>query len=593
MSPKALRCVTLAALLGLAIHADTATAATRLNSSSDSSSDDSSSDSSDATAPSPVPAMHVSSAPTSAAREMSTPSPAAMIAFTAAPTMLMMPAGNGTAFNGTDTPSPNTPIPKPECNSTQAVSIRYSATTGRLYLEASVEGERGGCVTVEQIWEARGGGTTTGAKAPLYAVDPVSGEYSDVITGTWLLEEDLYVEDGITLKVWGNGSGGYADELRLKSTPPTEDGGNGTYINLRAHGGSLDFEHTKVFGWDTTNNSYDMDETDGRSYISAVSEIVLDPTQTCEGNAKNTMGEARMDIVNSEMGYMGFHDSESYGLTWKVRGFCKDKSNPEVFDQVNVYGNIYDSELHHMNFAVYTYGHQQGDWRRNTVHSNSGYGYDPHDDSDFLTIHDNVVYDNNWHGIIASKRCNNVSIQGNIVYGGNDTSAGIFLHRSSDYAIVKDNHCYGNGDAGMAMLESSNAEISGNIFEGNKYGIRMSVGCRDNFVSNNTMTNTSQYAIYTYQGSDPAEVQPTGRSQDNIFDSNTVVGGPQAIKLKESDGTRITNNVFYEPGLVEFSNTTENVVTGNVGLEDATEVELVEPACFAETDEASLAEYSC
>lgn len=25
------------------------------------------------------------------------------------------------------------------------------------------------------------------------------------------------------------------------------------------------------------------------------------------------------DIVKSEMGYMGFHDSESYGLTWKVR----------------------------------------------------------------------------------------------------------------------------------------------------------------------------------------------------------------------------------------------------------------------------------
>lgn len=57
-----------------------------------------------------------------------------------------------------------------------------------------------------------------------------------------------------------------------------------------------------------------------------------------------------------------------------MRGFCKDKSNPEIFDQVNVYGNIYDSELHHMNFAVYTYGHQQGDWRRNTIHSNSGYG---------------------------------------------------------------------------------------------------------------------------------------------------------------------------------------------------------------------------
>ena len=95
----------------------------------------------------------------------------------------------------------------------------------------------------------------------------------------------------------------------------------------------------------------------------------------------------------------------------QVRGFCVDKSNPELFDDVNVYGNIYDSDIHHNNFGVYTYGHQQGDWRRNKMHDNSGYGFDPHDDSDFLTIHDNVVYNNGYHGIIASKRCNGVSIQ--------------------------------------------------------------------------------------------------------------------------------------------------------------------------------------
>ena len=35
----------------------------------------------------------------------------------------------------------------------------------------------------------------------------------------------------------------------------------------------------------------------------------------------------------------------------------------------------------------------------------------PHDDSDFLTIHGTEVYDNGYHGIIASKRCNGVSIQ--------------------------------------------------------------------------------------------------------------------------------------------------------------------------------------
>lgn len=99
-----------------------------------------------------------------------------------------------------DTPSLNEAIPKPECDANFTVSIRYSATTGRLYLEG-VDGARGGCVTIDQVWEARGGGSKGGAKAPLYAVDPVSGNYSDVQTGTWLLEEDLYVQDGVTLKV--------------------------------------------------------------------------------------------------------------------------------------------------------------------------------------------------------------------------------------------------------------------------------------------------------------------------------------------------------------------------------------------------------
>ena len=94
-----------------------------------------------------------------------------------------------------DTESPNEPIPKPECDSSQAVSIRYSSGSERLYLESGDGSTRGGCVTLRQIWENRGG------KAPLYAVDPDTGDISDTVTGTWLLTEELFVEDGITLKV--------------------------------------------------------------------------------------------------------------------------------------------------------------------------------------------------------------------------------------------------------------------------------------------------------------------------------------------------------------------------------------------------------
>ena len=75
-----------------------------------------------------------------------------------------------------------------------------------------------------------------------------------------------------------------------------------------------------MFAWDTAINAVDENEDDGRSYISAISEIITDETQTCDGRAKSNMGEARMDIEDSEMGYLGFHDGESYGLTWKVSG---------------------------------------------------------------------------------------------------------------------------------------------------------------------------------------------------------------------------------------------------------------------------------
>lgn len=95
-----------------------------------------------------------------------------------------------------DTASPNEAIPKPECDDSAEVSIRYAGTTGRLYLESADGTSSGGCVTLGQIWESRAG------KAPLYAVDPESGEVSETATGTWLLSEELYVEDGITLKVW-------------------------------------------------------------------------------------------------------------------------------------------------------------------------------------------------------------------------------------------------------------------------------------------------------------------------------------------------------------------------------------------------------
>ena len=41
-------------------------------------------------------------------------------------------------------------------------------------------------------------------------------------------------------------------------------------------------------------------------------------------------------------------------------------------------------------------------------------------------------------------------------------------------------------------MESFNADVSNNVLADNKYGIRLSVGCGDNFFSNNDMINSTK-----------------------------------------------------------------------------------------------------
>lgn len=249
----------------------------------------------------------------------------------------------------------NTPIPKPVCDASKTVSVRYSSTSKRIYLE-SVDGSRGGCFSPSQIYN------TLGPLSPLYPLET---------PGEWMLEEELYVLDGIVLNVYGTDIGGDCDYLKLRSDSET-------IVSVRAHGGSLDFMHTKVTSWDPSKNGVDTDFDDGRSYISAISEIVVDPTETCKGVAKNNMGEARLDIEDCEIAYLGYEASESWGISWKLRGLCNDNSNEADYEHLGVYGDIKGSQIHDMYFGHYCYGAKNSVITHNTFHDNAGYSLDPH-----------------------------------------------------------------------------------------------------------------------------------------------------------------------------------------------------------------------
>ncbi|CAM9470339.1 unnamed protein product, partial [Choristocarpus tenellus] len=368
-------------------------------------------------------------------------------------------------------------------------TVRYAATTRRLYLEG------GGCTNLTSIYEARS--DNLGPKGPLYYFDLNSNTITDTWTGTWYLESTFYIEGDSLLELKGTSIGGDVDRLLMKSDA------NG-FINLRAYGGRLLIENTVVTSWDISAGGVDTNYDDGRSYISAITETILDPTLSCDGMALNNKGEARLDILNSEIAYLGWHDSESYGVSYKVRGLCKDLSNEDIFDKVSagsyapLTGDILNSHIHHLFFGHYSYGHQGGNWSYNIVHDNAGYGFDPHDDSDFVTISNNHVYNNGWHGIIASKRCDHVSIKNNIVH--NNGLNGIMLHRSCNFSVVTNNTAYDNGDSGLALYESSHVLVNDNLFYGNKHGIRWSMGSSFSNVHDNKIYisegETTRYGLY-------------------------------------------------------------------------------------------------
>lgn len=432
----------------------------------------------------------------------------------------------------------NTPIPKPICDASKEISVRYSSTSQRIYIE-SLDGSRGGCASPSTVYQA------LGDASPLYPLET---------PGEWFLGESLFVSDGITLTLYGTDVGGDCDYLKLRSDPEI-------FVNLRAHGGSLDLMNTKVTSWDSSKGDVDTEWGDGRSYISAISEVVLDASETCQGSAKNNMGEARMDVENCEIAYLGYEESESWGLSWKLRGICNDKTNRDQYEGVGVYGNLLGSHIHHLYYGHYGYAHSYALLSGNTVSDNEVYGFDPHDDSVNLTISENEVFSNAHHGIIWSKYCLNTIVTNNHVH--DNGGVGIFPHFVSDNALIAHNTVERNFDSGIAFLESSGGRVYNNTVTSNVHGIRFSVGSRDNVVTGNTFADNQGYDVYQYAGNDAVVEVESGNPTKNVFFANKFSGNVGGARLDDSMDTQFVSNTVEDWATFEMRDSSNTLIQGN------------------------------
>lgn len=314
--------------------------------------------------------------------------------------------------------------------------------------------------------------------------------------GEWILRANLYIGKNVTLVVDKK----EVSYLKLKSD-------SSGYVWILSQGGNVLISKTKITSWDEKNQTPDSNHEDGRSYITA-------------------KGSGRMDVVDSEIGYLGYIGlprrgglfGGSYGLSWKI-------TNGTIKNNL-LTGSVINSSIHHNYFGIYTFGATGVVIKNNEVFENIQYGIDPHDDSNNLLIVDNRVHDNGNHGIIASKRCVFNKISGNISY--NNYLHGIMLDRNSDKNIVENNTVFGNRD-GIAVFQSNSNIITQNKIYDNKQGIRLNQSSSYNYIDKNEIVNNdSGFHIY-------------GQANKNFVIANNISANALGISIQNAAG-----NVIYD-----------------------------------------------
>lgn len=372
----------------------------------------------------------------------------------------------------------------------------------------------------------------------LYVTGPVTCTLSDIASigrpealelvdsdnKVWMLRANLRLEDGARVNLHGDDEGGDVNELRLASP------GSFGNISARADWGTIDIRSTRITSWNETTGQPDTDSSDGRAYIHVRSRLADDGTPE----------ESRMDIINSEISYLGHNGAEAYGIAWKVLG--------NDFDAVDIYGDIKGSHIHHNYMGMYSYGAYGMEIMDNEVAYNESYGIDPHDDSDTLKIINNYAHDNGNHGIICSRRCDNLTIRGNTSVRNRH---GIMLHRDTTDSVVEDNIVTDNRDTGIVLFESHRNVVRNNEVARNNHGIRLSLGSHDNLIENNLIKDNANYAFYFFHGSDTPE-STNGRPSGNTFLNNQIENHDTAIKLTDADNNLFENNQFWNNNEFRF-----------------------------------------
>jgi parallel beta-helix repeat protein len=372
----------------------------------------------------------------------------------------------------------------------------------------------------------------------LAVISPTVSLLENQGNGVWQANASLFLNRGVTLNLTRDTVTWL--KLRSQSTSIQLSAADGeanydynSFVTLRTYNGTILIDGVKITSWDPANNDYDRDISNGRAYVIA-------------------KYDARMDIKNADLSYLGSADGESYGVSWRD---INDADAPDTL-LTRVTGQVLNSNFSYNYYGIYTFQARDMIFQNNQFHNNIGYGFDPHDFSHHFAIEDNQAFANGNHGFIISRGINNFVFRRNTSYNNHYTVSAddrhahgfmidpgspnsIFPQAPSHDNLFEDNQAWGNDGYGLRVVASNSNIVRGNRFTGNLQGITLEQGSAGNLLQSNLIDASGLYGIYLIGGAD-----------GNTIAGNTIThSGKHGIYVKTS-GNTITENTSANNGTI-------------------------------------------